>query len=131
MGTNKKEGIFGIDLIPETHEEYNITERFFAGGVKVNGYSSCGVLSLTFKDLIEDDEVNINKARLQNRLRVPRMAPENNQEALINKISEMYNIVKHISSLNHTTGIEKEFCDVITECAKDEFIKELKKELSK
>lgn len=45
--------VFGIDLIPENELEEDITQRFWDGGVFIQGFSTSGKLSLTFKDLIE------------------------------------------------------------------------------
>ena len=45
--------IFGIDLIAESLIERDIVQRFWNGGIKVNGITSVNILHLTFKDLIE------------------------------------------------------------------------------
>ena len=49
--------IFGIDLIPEDELEQSILKRFWNGGVFTQGFSTSYELSLTFKDLIEKQEV--------------------------------------------------------------------------
>ena len=44
--------IFGIDLIAENGTEQDIIQRFWKGGIKINGITSSSKLHLTFKDLI-------------------------------------------------------------------------------
>ena len=45
--------ILGINLAPENDEDYEITKRFWEGGVFVMGYGTNNILTLTFEDLIE------------------------------------------------------------------------------
>lgn len=45
--------VFGIDLIAENKVEQDIIQRFWKGGVKINGITGSYKLHLTFKDLIE------------------------------------------------------------------------------
>jgi len=44
--------VFGIDLIVEDPNEQDIVQRFWNGGVKINGITNCNKLHLTFKDLV-------------------------------------------------------------------------------
>lgn len=45
--------IFGIDLVTENEIEQDIIQRFWQGGIKINGITNSSKLHLTFKDLIE------------------------------------------------------------------------------
>lgn len=47
-----KDEIIGINLISETGFEQDIVQRFWSGGIKINGITSSNILHLTFKDLI-------------------------------------------------------------------------------
>ena len=44
--------IFGIELVAENGTEEDIIQRFWKGGIKINGITSSYKLNLTFKDLI-------------------------------------------------------------------------------
>jgi hypothetical protein len=53
----------GIDLIPETKEDEETTERFWKGGVHLLGYGTSGRMTLSFADLIEKYTSEIEKIK--------------------------------------------------------------------
>jgi len=44
--------IFGIELVAEDETDKAIIQRFYDGGIKINGVTGNYKLQLTFKDLI-------------------------------------------------------------------------------
>ena len=46
--------IFGIELVAENETEKDIIQRFYVGGIKINGITGNYKLQLTFKDLVEN-----------------------------------------------------------------------------
>ena len=47
-----KDEVLGIELIAENVNEQDIIQRFWRGGIKINGITNTYKLHLTFKDLI-------------------------------------------------------------------------------